>query len=220
MPARFLKLARAMPALILACIPLGAQPPDQPSAPQTGTLPSGVRRLAGTEPSSQIRYARLILNGTLRAAAKGAPDPPAPGVSPILIAQCSLRPNGKYLFEVFANFGGPADLAFYPPWKPSGPNDLFPPTTGKVTVIMDFLGYTHVKPFRRQWEIPVEQPSLYRYNPPGGGSSNLEEFSFFLKYLMSLPTLRLTLNHLSAEFSTTPLLADIRQEPLCHAAGL
>jgi hypothetical protein len=218
MPARFLKVLRTMPALILVCTPLAAQSPDQPSAPLSSTLPPGVRRLAGTEPSSQIQYVRLILNGTLHSPAQNPPTPPDP--PPILIAQCSLRPNGKYLFEVFANFGGPADLAFYPPWKSSGPDDLFPPTTPKVAITMDFLGYTHVKPFRRQWEIPVEQPSLYRYNPPGAGSSNLEEFSYFLKYLASLPTLRLTRDSSSAEFLTTSFLADIRQEPLCRAAGL
>jgi hypothetical protein len=85
---------------------------------------------------------------------------------------------------------------------------------------MDFLGYTHIKPFRRQWEIPVEAPSLYHYNPPGIGSSNLEEISYFLRYLMSLPTLRLTLDNRSSEFLTTPFLADIRNEPLCRAAGI
>jgi hypothetical protein len=121
---------------------------------------------------------------------------------------------------MFTTFGGPADLAFYPPWKPADANDHFPPRTEKVTITMDFLGYTHVKPFRRQWEIPTEETSVYRYNSPSAGSTNLEEVSWFLRYLMSLPTLRLTLNNVSAEFVTTPFLADIRQEPLCRAAGL
>jgi hypothetical protein len=197
-----------------------AQQPESPAASQPTTLPSGVQRVAGTEPASHIQYARLILKGTLHAAGKAAPDPPPPDPAPVLIAQCSLRPNGKYVFELFASFGGPAELDFYPPWKPSGPNDLFPPTTRKATITMDFLGYTHVKPFRRQWEIPVEAPSLYHYNPPSGGSSNMEEVSYFLRYLMSLPTLRLTLDNRASEFLTTPILADIHNEPLCHAAGI
>jgi hypothetical protein len=203
-------------ATLLTSFGMVAQQPAQ----ELKTLPSGVQRLSGTDASSQIQYTRLILSGSLHAAVKGAPDPQAPEPPPILIAQCSLRPNGKYFFEMFTSFAGQADLAFYRPWKPSGPRDLFPPVTQKFTITMDFLGYTHVKPFRRQWEIPIEAPSLYRYNPPGGGSSNLEEVSYFLRYLMSLPTLRLTLDNRSSEFLTTPLLAEIRNEPLCRAAGL
>jgi len=225
MPRRSFDPARPVLTLALvfgvATLPLYAQRPDQAAAlPQPTTLPSFVQRLAGTESSSHIQYTRLILKGTLHAAAKGAPDPPAPDPAPVLIAQCSLRPNGKYLFEIFTTFGGPAELNFYPPWKPTGPNDLFAPTTRKAAITMDFLGYTHVKPFRRQWEIPAEAPSLYHYNSPGAGSSNMEEVSYFLRYLMSLPTLRLTLDNRASEFLTTPLLADIRNEPLCHAAGI
>jgi hypothetical protein len=220
MRARFLRFARSVPMVFLAAVAVRTQQPDQPSAPQITTLPSGVQRLAGTEHSSRIQYARLVLKGTLHAAVKGAPDPPTRDPPPILIAQCVLRPNGKYLFDLFTTFGGPADLAFYPPWKPADPYDLFPPRSDKVTIAMDFLGYTHVKPFRRQWEIPVEEPSVFRYNSPGTGSPNLEEAAYFLRYLMSLPTLRLTLNNLSIEFVTPPFLADIRREPLCRAAGL
>jgi len=85
---------------------------------------------------------------------------------------------------------------------------------------MDFLGYKAVKPVRRQWEIPVQTSGQYRYNPPGGGSANMEEISYYLRYLLALPTLRLTLDNRSAEFMTTPLLDAIRKEPLCRAAGL
>jgi hypothetical protein len=66
----------------------------------------------------------------------------------------------------------------------------------------------------------VEEPSVYRYNPPGSGSPNLEEVSYFLRYLLALPTLRLTLNNLSSEFVTTQLLSGIQSEPLCQAASL
>ena len=65
---------------------------------------------------------------------------------------------------------------------------------------MEFLGYTHVRPVRRQWEIPVQTPGQYRYNPPGGGSANLEEITFYLRYLIALPTLRLALDNRSAGF--------------------
>jgi hypothetical protein len=82
-----------------------------------------------------------------------------------------MKPNGKFSFELFANFGGATDLAFYPPWIPASKDDLFPPRTEKANMTMKFLGYTHVKPVRRQWEIPVQTPGQYRYNPPGSGSA-------------------------------------------------
>jgi hypothetical protein len=186
--------------------------------PEKTTLPTGVDRLAGQEATSHIQYVRLIIAGSLRTSS--SPDSAAPSPVPTLIAQCTLRPNGKSYFELFANFGGAADLAFYPPWTPTSGDDLFPPHTGKVMLTMDFLGYTHVKPVRRQWEIPVQTPGQYRYNPPGSGSSNLEEITYYLRYLLALPTLRLRLDSRSADFLTTPLLNEIRKEPLCRAAGL
>lgn len=194
---------------------------QQPTAPEPGrtTLASGVDRLAGIEHSSGISYVRLILKGSLHPGASVVSEHPPLDLPPVLVAQCSLRPNGKYFFEMFSSFGGATDLAFYPPWKSTGPQDPFPPRTDKATIIMDFLGYTHVKPFRRQWEIPVHTPTLYRYNSPGSSSPNLEEFSFFLRYLLALPTLRLTLDDRAVEFLTTQFLADIRNEPLCKAAN-
>jgi hypothetical protein len=209
-------------AVVLACSKAEAQQSGPPPASEPGktTLASGVERLAGTEPSSKIQYVRLFLNGSLHAAVKGAAELPPPSPSPMLIAQCTLRPGGRYGFELFANFGGATDFAFYPPWGPANPQDIFPPRTEKVTITMDFLGYTHVKPLHRQWEVPIHTPEQYRYNPPGSGSTNLEEIAYDLRYLLALPMLRLTLDTRSAEFLTTPLLDEIRKEPMCHAAGL
>jgi hypothetical protein len=186
--------------------------------PEKSTLASGVDRISGLETASKIHYVRLIHSGSLLS--PSTTESPAPSPGPTLIAQCTLKPTGKSSFELFANFGGATDLAFYPPWVPTSSHDLFPPRTEKVNMTMEFLGYTHVKPVHRQWEIPVQTPGQYRYNPPGGGSANLEEITFYLRYLIALPTLRLTLDNRSAEFMTTPLLAEIRKEPLCRAAGL
>jgi hypothetical protein len=189
----------------------------EPQQPEKTTLTDGIERLAGQEASSRIQYVRFILSGLVPATAPGDSPIPSP---PTLIAQCTLRPNGRSYFELFANFGGATDLAFYPPWTPTAKENLFPPRTEKVTLTMDFLGYTHVKPVRRQWEIPTQTPGQYRYNPPGRDSANLEEIAYYLRYLLALPTLRLTLGNRSAEFLTTPLLSEIRKEPLCRAAGL
>lgn len=199
-------------ALLCAWSTLTAQQPENT------TLPTGIDRLTGQESTSQIQYVRLVLSGSLR-----TPSPtnfPASSVPPTLIAQCTLRPDGKSYFELLTSFGGATDLAFYPPWTPTSKRDLFPPRTEKAAITMEFLGYTHVKPVRRQWEVPAQTPGQYRYNPPGAGSTNLEEITYYLRYLLALPTLRLTLDNRSADFLTTPLLDQIRKEPLCRAASL
>jgi hypothetical protein len=215
MPLRLLGSLRAVLALALisACAMLQAQQPDETK------LASGIGRIAGTEPTLNIQYARLILKGSLRAAKAGAADPPAPTPPPMLIGQCTLRPNGKYMFEMFTNFGGATDLAFYPPWAPTPQHPSHPPIL-KVKITMEFLGYTHMKPFRRQWEVPVWMPGQYYFIPPGFGSDNMDEASDELRYMLALPTLRLTFDNRTAEFLTAPLLAEIRKEPLCRAARL
>jgi hypothetical protein len=224
MPACFLHPVRVVFVLGLLCSSavISAQQPEHRAVdtdqPEKTTLASGVIRISGLEPTSNIHYARLILSGSLHTASLA--DSPAPSPGPTLIAQCTLKPNGKSSFELFVDFGGATDLAFYPPWTPASKQDLFPPRTDKVNMMMEFLGYMHVKPVRRQWEIPVQTPGQYRYNPPGGGSANLEEITYYLRYLVALPTLRLTLDNRSAEFLTTPLLDEIRKEPLCRAAAL
>jgi hypothetical protein len=186
--------------------------------PENTSLATGVTRLTGQDTASHIQYVRLVLSGSLRTPSRT--NSPAPSAPPMLIAQCTLRPDGKSYFELFANFGGATDLAFYPPWTPTSKQDLFPPRTERATLTMEFLGYTHVKPVRRQWEVPIQTPGQYRYNPPGSGSANLEEITYYLRYLLALPTLRLTLDNRSADFFTTPLLDEIRKEPLCRAASL
>ena len=216
-----------MVAIVSLCCAVFAQQPEHRAAdtdqPEKITLASGIDRITGVEANSNIRYVRLVLSGALRTSSFGDSSASSPG--PTLIAQCTLKPNGKSSFELFANFGGATDLAYYPPWTPVSKDDLFPPRTEKVDMTMEFLGYTHVKPVRRQWEIPVQTPGQYRYNPPGSGSANLEEITYYLRYLIALPTLRLSLSSRptdsrSAEFLTTPLLDEIRKEPLCRAAAL
>jgi hypothetical protein len=223
MTACFLHPVRAVFALGLlgSSTVISAQQPEHRAVdtdqPET-TLASGVISISGLELTSNIHYVRLILSGSLHTPSTA--DSPAPSPGPTLIAQCTLKPNGKSSFELFANFGGATDLAFYPPWTPTSQQDLFPPRTDKVNMTMEFLGYMHVKPVRRQWEIPVQTPGQYRYNPPGGGSANLEEITYYLRFMVALPTLRLTLNNRSADFLTTPLLDEVRKEPLCRPAAL
>jgi hypothetical protein len=223
MPSCRRHVVRAVFALGLLCSSsvISAQPEHRSvdtDQPEKTTLASGIDRISGLEVTSNIHYVRLVLSGSLHTPPPADSSGPSPG--PTLIAQCTLKPNGKSSFELFANFGGATDLAFYPPWTPTSKQDLFPPRTAQAILTMEFIGYTHVKPVRRQWEIPIQTPGQYRYNPPGGGSANLEEITYYLRYLVSLPTLRLTLDSRSADFLTTPLLNEIRKEPLCRAAAL
>jgi len=191
------------------------------SAQQPTTLSPGLTRLSGTDDSSKIEYVRLFLDGTLLPQPGTAQtDPPTPPATPVLTAQCTLRPSGKQFFELFANFGGIDDLAYYPPWKPANSDDLFPPRLQKFKITMEFLGYTHVKPVKREWEAQLQPPGQYRYNPPSSGSTNLEDSTYYLRFLLALSTLHLTLADKAAEFRTIPLLDQLRKEPLCKASGL
>jgi hypothetical protein len=215
---------------------------------QLSTLSAGFNRLSGTEESSRIEYVRLFLDGTLltlriasadakalasaRADGTGAPDgstalpssgsaeASGPILNPMLIAQCTRYPSGKLAFELLANFGGVKDLAYYPPWRPANSRDLFSPQLQKLNITMEFLGYTHVKPVKRQWEALLQPVGQYRYNSPSSGSSNMEDSTYYLRFLLALPTLRLTLGDKTAEFRTKPLLDQIRREPLCKASLL
>src|SRR5260370_23978206 len=186
-PACALNPVRAVFALGLLCTSsvIFAQQPERRTVdtdqPENTALVSGVNRISGLEPTSNIHYVRLVLSGSLHTPSLA--DSPAPSPRPTLIAQCTLKPNSKSSFELFANFGGATDLAFSPPWTPASKQDLFPPRTDKVNLTMDFLGYTHVKPVRRQWEIPVQTPGQYRYNPPGAASSTLDHTTSHLRSL-------------------------------------
>jgi hypothetical protein len=196
-------------AILLLCVASAA-------AAQTVTLAPGLSRVAGTDPVSGIAYTRLLLEGKLLSRPTSAEPPSTP---PMLTAQCTQRPNGKLFFELFANYGGVEDTAFHHPWQPSD-GGLFAPSTIKVKISMEFLGYTKVKPVTRQWEKLDTPAGQFRYNPPSGASSNMEDPTFYLQYLKALPTLRLTYSGRTVEFLTTPLLDQVRKEPLCKASRL
>jgi hypothetical protein len=201
---------------ILAALAVFASPAHAVAqvASQVPTIASNLARTNGVDPSSGIAYTRLYISS----------NPPADKTildltQPTLTVQCTKRPNGKLSFELFVNFGGVPDTAFYPPFKPTDANP-FPPSTAKATYLMEFLGYTKVKPMKRQWEHVLQPSDQLRYNPPGGSSPNLEEAAYFFQYLRSLPTLRITGEGHIASFLTDTLQAQLHKEPLCTASGL
>lgn len=188
---------------------------------QIPTIGPHLARTEGVDSSSGIAYTRIYLAADTPAntATPHTPSPTFDLSQPTLTAQCTMRPDGRHFLEIFVNFGGVTDTTFYPPFKPTD-TDLFPPRTPKAIYTMEFLGYTKVKPFKRQWEHVLLPYGQLRYNSPGMGSPNLEEFSFYLQYLRALPTLRLSGEGHVVSFSTQPLLERLHSEPLCTASGL
>ncbi len=182
---------------------------------QAVNLPSGLHKASGVDPDSGIRYVLLSVDG-LPAKSMLMPDPP-----PRLTAQCTKTPAGKLKFEVLADLGGAPEVLFFPPWKPRSSQDLYPPTLVQTTIIMEFLGYTRVKPVKRQWVTPEGLPDEFEYAAPGFRSGNMEDFRFYLQYLRSLPTLRLTIPGRGAsQWETTAWLQALHAEPICGASGL
>jgi hypothetical protein len=179
---------------------------------QAGELPQGVTRSTGVDAGSGIAYVLISVEGK----SLGGTVAPAPR----LTAQCTRGPGGKLKFELLADLGGVSGIAYYPPWKPTS-DELFPPRLGKEQVTMEFLGYTKVKPVKRQWDDLLEIPGEMRYATPGMSSANMEQIMFYLQYLRPLPTLRLTVpGKGAAEWDTANWQKVVHAEPLCAASGL
>lgn len=206
-----MRLGQASYLRIFAALTLLASPLIACSQ-QLKTIAPNLARTEGVDAASGIAYTRLYVSS------QPSSDPTTLDLTqPTLTAQCTKRPNGKLSFELFVNFGGVTDTAFYRPWTPAD-GGIFPPATKRVTLSMEFLGYTKVKPRKREWEYVLQPSGQLRYTPPGDGS-NLEEISYFFQYLRALPTLRLTGDGHDASFLTTALQAQLRKEPLCTVSG-
>lgn len=189
-------------------------------ATQLPTIAPKLARTDGSDPASGIVYTRLYISAEPAASTSPAATPPATLdlSQPTLTVQCTKRPNGKLFFELFVNFGGVTDTAFYHPWMLAD-GGQFPPYLPRVTLTLEFLGYTTVKPMKRQFERAERPEGQLRYTQPGVGT-NLEEASYYFQYLRALPTLRITGDGHTASFVTTALQAQLHKEPLCAASGL
>ncbi len=189
-------------ALILATACIAQQPS------------SHLRHIEGTDPDTGTEYTRILLPGRL--ASNSPLMPIALTDAPTLIAQCTRQSSGKLGFDLLVQFGDVSDLDFHPPVQPSPAH----PRPARVDVTLDFSGYTHINGMKRQWESLREPNGMLRYSSPGLHSGNMEGAPVLLRYLVALPELRLSVTDRSADFNTTPLLSDIRSEPLCKAALL
>jgi hypothetical protein len=175
-----------------------------------GPAADGFAVLSGSDADSGIAYALISGEG------KGVEG----GSRPRLTAQCTKNVAGKLRFELLVDAGDVPELRFVPPWKPTR-SDQFPPVVAKATVTMEFLGYTKVKPVKRQWTAIDGLPGEWRYAAPGMASANMEEIMFYMQYLKALPTLRLTFPGApTLEFDTAKWQQKVKAEPLCGASGL
>lgn len=198
--------------LLVGCGMASAQ-----EAARVEVLRPGLGRLQGQDRDTGIEYARLFV----LASSEGKPEGGAFDLAlPTVTVQCTLDVKGKYRAEMFVNFGGVTDAAFYPPWRPKTKQDLYPPRTLKRMVTMEFLGYTKVKPAKRQFEEVVQPSGQLRYHSPGIGSGNMEEITYYFQYMRALPTLRVTDGERTATFGVGPLLEQMHKEPLCKASGV
>ena len=211
--ASFAVFAQAVHAQTVSPQPAGA-----------AALPKGVSRLDGRDADAGIAYALITLEGRVPAAgsAKGPPVPAAAALEPPprLTAQCT-HTGDKWKYELLVDLGGGPALVFVAPWQ-AGHGALFEPPLKQTMGTMEFLGYTMVKPVKRQFDL-LEGPLTgeMRYATPGGRTSNLEPIAFYMQYLKALPTLRLTVPGRGVvEFETLAWQAVVRAEPLCRMSGL
>jgi hypothetical protein len=181
-------------------------------------------RATGVDEYTGTAYTLVMMEGA--ALPGGAPvDPAAP--APVLVAQCSQpKEKDKPVFEIFLTFGGVGEAArrFQGPWRPS-PGHLAKPPLVRTNLTVEFVGYVKEKPQKLEWErmrdANGEFQGEFRFLPPGFHSANLGDFNYYIRYLLSLPTMRVSWpGKPTVEFMTMPWLDAIRKEPLCKGSGL
>jgi hypothetical protein len=168
-----------------------------------------LQAIKGRDETSGIAYVRISLlaeDPREAAAASGS-------ARPALTIECS-ETNARRRVDLYFDLGD-ADRAFHAPVPPD-PVTHFLPQNPNVRLSLAFEGY---KPFKRIWEVmPTHE---YKYRVPGLASSNLEDVSFFLRYMYSVPVLRVSyadrkVNDRVVEFHTSRLIEEVNRTALCH----
>ena len=183
---------------------------QETQAPQPVTIAPNLMRLEGVDTVTGIHYVRLLLS---LPAPEGSTKPP-----PRFTMECTDN-KGKRSLAWFVSFGGVADVSFTRPFRPT-PREHSPPRNPSTNLKMTFEGYMKWKPYTRSWEI-LPSGEL-RYRNPGLHSPNLDDPRFFLKYLSSLPGLRIGYAKPAPEsppellFQTRPLLDELNKSPVCQ----
>ena len=167
-------------------------------------------RLEGVDAVTGIHYIRLLLSLPAQEGSTNAP--------PRFTMECTDN-RGKHDLIWFVSFGGVAGAGFTPSFQPA-PHEPSPPPNPSANLKMTFEGYTKWKPFVRSWEVLPSGELKYRN--PGIHSPNLDGPRFFLRYLSSLPGLRIGYAKPAPEspqelfFPTQPLLDELNKTTVCQ----
>jgi hypothetical protein len=163
----------------------------QANAP--GGTVSTVLRTEGTDAATGITWVRFTT---------GSATP-----SPSLSIECSAHAgSNKRSLDIFYDPSGNPSRSFHV--LSHQDNSAVP--NPQVRVIMDFPGY---KPFKRFWET---LPSGEYHLLPPGNNANMEDPRFFVLYMNTVRTLRITSPDGSpVEFSTGGLAQQALGSPLC-----
>ena len=195
---------------LLSLVSYGRSIAQETPAAKPVTIAPDLIRLEGVDAVSRIHYVRLLLS---LPAPQGSTKPP-----PRFTMECTEK-KGKRSLAWLVSFGGIADVGFTRPFQPT-PQERFPPTNPSANLKLTFEGYTKWKPYTRSWEVLPSGELKYRN--PGIDSPNLDGPRFFLKYLGSLPGLRIGYAKPAPEsppelfFRTQPLLDELNKTPVCQ----
>ena len=169
-----------------------------------------LQRVEATDLESGIHYVRLLLS--LR-----TNEDAAQTAQPRFTVECQDI-KGKREMLWFVSFGGVEDPGFVPPFRATQANP-YPPHYPGVNLKMTFEGYIKSNPFTRSWSLlPSGQ---FRYRNGGADSPNMESARWFLRFLSSLPGLRIVpAKPLKGDpgeifFPTQPLLDELKKVPIC-----
>ncbi len=205
--SRLLRSAILAVTLGTVFVTAGAQAPSPELAGEN------LLRLEGTEPLSGIRYLKFILLARTAETRSAAPD----GL-PRFTMECREQ-RGKRSLHWLVRFDGSADFAFQPPVI-STKEDPNPARNPSLDLKMRFEGYMKSQEFKRQWErLPTGE---LHYRNSGFQSANMEDPRYFMRWLTSLPNLRIGyLKPIAGQtselvFATQPLLDAVRKADLCQ----
>ena len=169
-----------------------------------------LQRQEATDSVSGIHYVRLLLS--LRTNGDAVQT-----AQPRFTVQCQDL-KGKHEMLWFLSFGGVEDPGFEPPFRPTR-TDQFPPQYPNFNLKMTFEGYIKSKPFTRSWSL-LPSGEL-RYRNSGVDSPNMEPARGFLRFLSSLPGLRVVRpkplkgDPVEIFFPTQLLLDELNKTSIC-----